>query len=371
MLHLKEVMRHKIVFALGVTAAASGSMAMNAAAGEYYVRAAAPITYKMSNPAEMMAHGYAPQYNAPQTAMPQQPLYQQQPQQPQYQPPQYQPPQVQQPQYQPQAALPSLQFDQSRVDSTLYSHQRVGNPYTVAGQTYYPKHQPMYDMVGTASWYGDKFHGKLTANGEFFDKNAMTAAHKTLPLNSYVIVTNMATGQSLKLRINDRGPFIGGRIIDLSEAAAEKLGYKSMGLGDVRVQYAGPAEPVQQAQNAPAPQYAEGPAEAPGSPSAPYIYEPLRQLPQPFTVPNTPMPVQSQHPQLNVPNIMVPAPMMPQAGVPSAPTAIPQPYAENSGGDDQFVTLTIKGPVHMASYDEADSEPRLIFAVNRTTYKTR
>ncbi len=352
MIHLKEIMSFKLVLALGVAAAASGAMVMTASAGENYVRAAAPITYKMSNPAEMMARGYVPQYNVPQMAPPQQPVYQPQPQ--------YQPPQLQQPQYQPQAALPSLQFDQSRIDTTLYSHQRVGNPYTVAGQTYYPKHQPMYDMVGTASWYGDKFHGKLTANGERFDKNAMTAAHKTLPLNSYVMVTNLATGQSLKLRINDRGPFIGGRIIDLSEAAAEKLGYKSMGLGDVRVQYAGPAEPVQQAQNAPAPapvpapapQYAEGPIAAPSSPAAPHVYQPLRQLSQPLATPNPAAPAQNQplqQPQINVPSITAPAPMMPQAALPTVPTPIPQPYAENSGGDDQFVTLTIKGPIHMAS----------------------
>ncbi len=330
MIQFSDVIRQKLVLALGIAAVSCASMAVTSAASEYYSPANAPITYNMSNLGTMAGSAYAPGDQR-------------------------------------QAAYPSLQFDQSRVDTTLYSHQFVGNPYTVAGQTYFPKHQPNYDMVGTASWYGDKFQGKITASGERFDKNAMTAAHKTLPLNSYVIVTNMATGQSLKLRINDRGPFIGGRIIDLSEAAAEKLGYKSIGPGDIRVQYAGPAEPVQQAQNAMSQQYVEGPAEAPSIPSAPYIYEPLRHLPQPFAVPNTPMPIQSQQLQLDVPNIMAPA----QSALPEAPTSIPQPYAENSAGDDQMVTLTIKGPVHMASYEEADSEPRLIFAVNRTTYKTR
>ncbi len=353
MVQFTKIIRHKVILALGVVAAGTTPVAMTASAGEYYIPAAAPITYKMSNPANMVGYGYAPQYSAPQMVQPQ----------------------YQQPQYQPQAALPSLQFDQNSVDATLYSHQRVGNPYTVVGQTYYPQHQPMYDMVGTASWYGDKFHGKLTANGETYDKNAMTAAHKTLPLNSYVIVTNLATGQSLKLRINDRGPFVGGRIIDLSEAAATKLGYKTMGLGDVRVQYAGPAEPVQQAQRAPmspvpfqapAPQqYAEAPlATAPSGPSAPHVYQPLRQLPQPFTAPTAPAPIQEQpiqqQPQLAVPNIIAPAPVMPHAALPSTPLAIPQAYAENSGGDDQFVTLTIKGPIHMATQNGQAPHARFI-----------
>jgi len=108
--------------------------------------------------------------------------------------------------------------------------------------TYTPRHNPDYDRVGEASWYGDTFHGKPTANGELYDKTAMTAAHKTLPLNSYVIVTHLETGKSLKIRLNDRGPFIDGRIIDLSEAAARELGIINAGLSRVRVRYAGPAD---------------------------------------------------------------------------------------------------------------------------------
>ena len=139
------------------------------------------------------------------------------------------------------APWPVQIFDQSRVDRVLYPHQSVGVPYTISGQRYYPVHDPGYNRAGVASWYGDKFHGRRTANGEIYNKHAMTAAHKTLPLNSYVIVTNLDTNYALRLRINDRGPFAGNRIIDLSEAAAVRLGLKKTGLGLVSVQYAGPA----------------------------------------------------------------------------------------------------------------------------------
>lgn len=138
-------------------------------------------------------------------------------------------------------SLPRTAFNPARVDPILRSHQRIGVPYTIAGRKYHPVHDPAYNRLGIASWYGDKFHGRLTANGEVYNKDAMTAAHKTLPLNSYVYVTNVETGQSVQLRINDRGPFAGDRIIDLSEAAANTLGIKKSGLGLVSVQYAGPA----------------------------------------------------------------------------------------------------------------------------------
>lgn len=135
-------------------------------------------------------------------------------------------------------------FDPSAVDKDLYKHQKVGQPYKIMGKRYKPKHDPKYDETGLAQWYGDKFHGKLTATGETFDKNGITAAHRTLPLNSMVLVTNLETGQTLTVRLNDRGPFVGGRLIDLSEGAAEALGIRDKGLGRVRVQYAGPADPM-------------------------------------------------------------------------------------------------------------------------------
>ena len=133
------------------------------------------------------------------------------------------------------------QFDPSFVDRALYSHQKVGKRYKVMGKYYTPKHEPYYDVEGIASWYGDKFHGKPTATGEIYNQYDLTVAHKTLPLNSLLYVTNLENGKSLMLRLNDRGPFIGNRIIDLSSAAAKALGTTEKGLAKVRVQYAGPA----------------------------------------------------------------------------------------------------------------------------------
>ncbi|THD80806.1 MAG: septal ring lytic transglycosylase RlpA family protein [Phenylobacterium sp.] len=118
---------------------------------------------------------------------------------------------------------------------------KVGAPYQVAGVWYVPKEQPGYDQTGTASWYGDEFHMKATANGEIFDMNAPSAAHTTLPLPCLVEVTNLDNGRKLVVRVNDRGPFVGGRIIDLSHEAARELGYDRAGLAHVRVRYVGPA----------------------------------------------------------------------------------------------------------------------------------
>jgi rare lipoprotein A (peptidoglycan hydrolase) len=136
---------------------------------------------------------------------------------------------------------PAEQFNPSLIDRTLYNHQKVGKRYKIMGNYYTPKHEPYYDVVGVASWYGDKFHGKPTATGEIYNQYDLTVAHKTLPLNSLLYVTNLENGKSLMLRLNDRGPFIGNRIIDLSFAAAKALGTTEKGLAKVRVQYAGPA----------------------------------------------------------------------------------------------------------------------------------
>ncbi|MCO6186073.1 septal ring lytic transglycosylase RlpA family protein [Rhizobium sp. L1K21] len=117
----------------------------------------------------------------------------------------------------------------------------VGKPYKVKGNWFYPKEDEDYNKVGYASWYGSAFHGRLTANGEVYDKNSLSAAHPTLPLPSYVRVTNLKNGSSLIVRVNDRGPFERGRIIDLSKRAAEMLGSRDHGIAKVRVQYIGPA----------------------------------------------------------------------------------------------------------------------------------
>jgi rare lipoprotein A len=118
---------------------------------------------------------------------------------------------------------------------------KVGQPYQVAGIWYVPKEQPNYDETGIASWYGDAFQMKATANGETFDMNQFSAAHTTLPLPSIVEVTNLDNGKTLRVRVNDRGPFVDNRIIDLSRAAAQQLGYDRKGLARVRVKYIGPA----------------------------------------------------------------------------------------------------------------------------------
>jgi rare lipoprotein A len=117
----------------------------------------------------------------------------------------------------------------------------VGNPYQVAGRWFTPKPQPGYDRKGSASWYGEAFHRRKTSNGEYFDMAMLTAAHPTLPLPSYARVTNLENGKVIVVRINDRGPFVGTRIIDLSKRSAEALGYKSMGKANVRVQWIGNA----------------------------------------------------------------------------------------------------------------------------------
>jgi len=118
---------------------------------------------------------------------------------------------------------------------------RVGKPYTVAGKVYVPEEDTDYRQEGLASWYGDDFHGRLTANGEVFDMASLTAAHPTLPMPSYARVTNLANGKSLIVRVNDRGPYHGNRLIDVSNKAAELLDFKSSGVARVRVEYVGRA----------------------------------------------------------------------------------------------------------------------------------
>ncbi len=118
---------------------------------------------------------------------------------------------------------------------------RIGKPYTVAGKTYVPEEDTNYRAEGMASWYGDDFHGRLTANGEVFDMTSLTAAHPTLPLPSYARVTNLANGKSLIVRINDRGPYHGNRLIDVSNKAADLLEFKGNGVARVRVEYVGRA----------------------------------------------------------------------------------------------------------------------------------
>jgi rare lipoprotein A len=118
---------------------------------------------------------------------------------------------------------------------------QLGKPYKVRGRIYYPKEDKNYKKTGLASWYGDAFHGRLTANGEIYDMTHLTAAHPTMPLPSYARVTNVENGSSVIVRVNDRGPYSHNRLIDLSKRAAEMLDYAQTGTAKVKVEYVGRA----------------------------------------------------------------------------------------------------------------------------------
>jgi rare lipoprotein A len=143
---------------------------------------------------------------------------------------------------------------------------KLGNPYQIQGRWYYPEFDPAYDRTGIASWYGEPFHGRATANGEIFDRDTVTAAHPTLPLPSMVRVTNLDNGREMLIRVNDRGPFVGDRLIDLSQEAARELGFEGQGLAPVRVQFVRLAEA---AGTPPRPTVRSGPA-----PAAPQLQAP-------------------------------------------------------------------------------------------------
>jgi rare lipoprotein A (peptidoglycan hydrolase) len=124
--------------------------------------------------------------------------------------------------------------DDSKKQGGYY---KIGNPYKIAGITYYPEKYDNFEEVGLASWYGIDFDGKTTANGEVYHMQDFTAAHRTLPLPSMVKVTNLSNGKSVIVRVNDRGPFASNRVIDVSERAAEQLGFKGKGTTTVKVQF--------------------------------------------------------------------------------------------------------------------------------------
>lgn len=127
-------------------------------------------------------------------------------------------------------------YSQAAAISGKGGTYKVGNPYKIMGKWYYPKEDYNYVETGTASWYGKDFHSKYTANGEIYDMNTLTAAHRTLPLPSIVRVTNLENGRSLVLRVNDRGPFAKNRIIDISKRGAQLLGFQAQGTAKVKVE---------------------------------------------------------------------------------------------------------------------------------------
>ena len=308
-----------VTLGLGACATSSGS---NMASG-------APITYKIDQGAYREASVTTP-YIEPAAPRPMQPTPA---------PVETRPPVTSHPVPTPQPSVPGI--DQSKVDTKLYAHQRVGKTYTIMGKSYTPKHEPHYDQIGTASWYGDKFHGKLTASGEVYNMYELTAAHKTLPLNSMVYVTNLSNGKGVMVRVNDRGPFVGNRIIDLSKKTAQVLDLFHSGLARVRVQYAGPADPAS-IKRPSAPRIAPvlpRPKPMPESVAEAPAYRPLRALPnpapqtqptapsQPYTMPQYQRPGQGQ----------------------SAPVGVAQPALPPKPNSEAPITLTIKGPIHLAT----------------------
>ena len=143
-------------------------------------------------------------------------------------------------------SAPKVDYSVDHIPDAVPKHEprtRAGNssPYTVRGKTYRLLDKPEgYSETGLSSWYGEKFHGERTANGEIYNMYGMTAAHKTLPIPSYVKVTNLANDRSVIVRVNDRGPFHEGRIIDLTYTAAKKLGFQKLGTAKVKVEAVGP-----------------------------------------------------------------------------------------------------------------------------------
>ena len=179
---------------------------------------------------------------------------------------------------------PWWDVDVSRIpDATPTPHTGPfkANPYTVLGKTYYPIGDGRnYQATGTASWYGTKFHGQPTANGEKYDLYGMSAAHKTLPLPSYVRVTNLDNGKAVVLRVNDRGPFYSDRIIDLSFAAAKKLGYAETGTARVKVEGIDP-EQWWAERGRPAPMVLAQPQKVASKPAGTLLSQPVEQYTPP------------------------------------------------------------------------------------------
>lgn len=135
-----------------------------------------------------------------------------------------------------QRAAPDSYQVKENVTGPATGGYKIGKPYQINGVWYYPSEDYSYDETGIASWYGPDFHGKYTANGDIFDQNGLSAAHRTLPMPSIVRVTNLENGRSIEVKVNDRGPFAHGRILDLSKHAAELLGMDLQGTARVRVQ---------------------------------------------------------------------------------------------------------------------------------------
>ena len=250
---------------------------------------------------------------------------------------------------------------------------RVGKAYKVRGKSYQPKFDPSLDEAGIASWYGDDFHGRRTANGEIYNMHAFSAAHRTLPLPSYVRVTNTMNGRSVVVRVNDRGPFHSDRIIDLSKRSAQLLDFHGHGIARVRVTYVGaapldgnddwlvttvkangvPVPPQEVARLAPIPDWAAHPA-GQKSPVQLALADTLAPLPQPRP--------REEPVQLASAGAFVPAPRQVQ---PAATPPVPAPAAPASA--PSLPLSTVAPPP--ASDHERKGGQRLIFSVNAGSFR--
>lgn len=229
---------------------------------------------------------------------------------------------------------------------------KVGKPYQVGGVWYVPREQPNYDEVGIASWYGDAFHLKATANGEIFDMNAVTAAHTTLPLPSIVEVTNLENGRKIRVRVNDRGPFVGNRIIDLSREAARQLGFERAGIARVRVRYIGPAPlldrdaGVRYASAPVRPDRTPTPAPARAArPQQPAVTEVVSRFPSPEPITAAPLAAPPARP--------APAPMLASAA-PSAFRIQAGAFANPGNAERAAAQLAFAGPATIEPLQRAD-----------------
>ena len=221
---------------------------------------------------------------------------------------------------------------------------KIGQPYQVNGVWYYPSQDLNYDETGIASWYGPDFHEKATANGEQFDQNALSAAHKTLPLPSIVQVTNLENGRSIEVRVNDRGPFVGNRIIDMSRRSAQLLGFEGQGTAKVRVKVLA-TESIQ----------AQSIARLNGSDQAP--------VETPRAAPKETVVAEALPPAPGVPVAPAPPPQQPVAPPPAPPPATPQPAAlQEPELPNQVLVYPVK-PTHIyvqaGAYSQGDNASRM------------
>lgn len=197
---------------------------------------------------------------------------------------------------------------------------QVGRPYVIAGKRYVPREKPVgYTASGNASWYGIAFHGRKTANGEIYDRNMISAAHPTMPLPSYARVTNTRNNHSIIVRVNDRGPYHGGRIVDVSERTANLLGFKHLGTARVRIDYMGPASLAgSDDTRLVASLRTNGPANVPGGLSAPVMVASAE-------------PVASAVPRQSTPSEARAIGFSSQPSAPAVPAAISTPGQANAG----------------------------------------